>query len=141
MSLKELIQDILNIARSIPNVNHVAEGDIYTLLNTNPTVDYSSVVLTQRQHSLDLFNQSMTYRFYLFYIDRETDNQSNILDIQSEAINALFTIARKIEEKFDITFNRLDINTFKERFSSECAGAYITLDLTLPISACFDDFE
>ena len=138
-SLFEIKKLIERIADKQPNIHTIIKsGDIYEL-NTLGDVQYSAFCLTQQPHTEE--DGFRTYNFYFFYVDRLLSNGKNKIAVQSTAIEVLSNIINtlKEEEDLDIT-NMITYNTFTQRFSSECAGAYCYVSITVPISLCATDY-
>lgn len=132
-SLKDIILKIKDLSLSFPDINSFYEGDVYQL-NENPKVQYSTIVVTQGQHNVDIENQTITYNLIVFFVDRQTSDGDNILDVQSHGVDVLNSIALNLID--DCIVNNFTIDTFKERFSSLCAGAFMRIGITLPINDC-----
>lgn len=137
MKLKQLVKIIEQICLTMPNVRTFICGDVYEL-NSLLESEYSAMVLSQNTHTVDLEEGVENFSFHLFYVDRLTSDDSNRLDIQSEGNDALITVLGKLDE-LGIVSRNLSINTFKERFSSSCSGAFASFNITLDINDCLDD--
>lgn len=135
MSLRDIIKLIKDAALHYPNVNSVYEGDIYEL-NTDQSVDYASVVITQGEHQVNTLDEEITYNFYIFYVDRQTSNGDNITMVQSHGINIVSAILTRLGEVANV--ENYTIHTFKERFGSLCAGAYAEAGITVHLDTCAD---
>lgn len=130
--LYDIVNTIKEKATAIPNVNSVYFGDVYKL-NELPDVDYSSIIITQNQHTANQY--FITYSFNLFYIDRLLNNQDNKLEIQSIGIEILNKILKELEDIIDGNSIK-QFQVFTERFTSECAGVYTTFTVQVPIPNC-----
>lgn len=144
MTFKELIKIILNECATFPNVHYVDYGDAYKLLNTNPSVDYAAMIVTHNGSAYETTTSLVEHDIVVVYADRETDDQSNILDIQSEGIKILQKLIDRLNDKhesriFITDFVRME--TFREKFSSEVAGALARLTISAPDDDCFDEIE
>jgi hypothetical protein len=136
MTLYELITNIQNIAKNIPNINSISEGDIYTL-NQSPTMKYKSFVITQQPHTENPEDNTITYHFYLFEVDRLQLNNGNKLQIQSTALEDLHIIIKQIGDLDDvINVDSVTYNTFEHRFNDLCSGAYADVTITTSINDC-----
>ena len=89
MTLYEIVNEFLNIAKQQPNINYTGEGDIYQL-NSLPNIDYSVFYVTQTNHSQN--ENTVSYTLTLYYIDRLLQDASNRLQIQSQGILVLNNI-------------------------------------------------
>lgn len=137
MTLKEIVNSIVSIAKAQPNVNSTFVGDIYELNHYND-VDYSAFVVTQQQHNINNEEGYIAYNFNLFYVDRLTADESNRLDVQSTAISFLNAVIADLE-MLGLIINDYTINTFNEKFNDVCAGAYATLAIRANGADCGDN--
>ena len=122
MTLFEIINKLKDIAISKPNINYVGDGDVY-VLNSLPDIDYSVFFITQNDHSI--YQDTITYNLNLFYIDRISDSEDNVLNIQSDGMLQLTNIintlvfSEDVDVEGDITFV-----PFIQRFADNCSGVY-----------------
>ena len=125
MTLFEIINKLKSIAINKPNINYVGDGDVY-VLNSLPNIDYSVFFITQNDHSI--YQDTITYSLNLFYIDRISDSEDNVLNIQSDGMlqltNVINTLvfSEDVDVDGDITFT-----PFIQRFADNCAGVYCTV--------------
>lgn len=121
MSLYEIINKLLTIAKNKPNIKFVGEGDIYELNRAN--IDYSVFYITQNNTTVD--NGVTTYNLNLFYVDRIVDEADNHLLVQSNGIDAITNIINElvltedVEIEGDVVFT-----SFYQRFADDCSGVY-----------------
>lgn len=137
MTLLETTKLINYVAASQPNINTVIEsGDIFDLNKENFEVDYSAFCATQRTHTIT--DEFINFNFVLYYVDRLTLDLSNKIEVQSTAIETLNNIRKTLYDMFlDTTLTVGDIETFTQRFTAECAGAYMYVTITTtPGSLC-----
>lgn len=139
MKYKEIIKIIKNISLALPDVQSFYCGDVYEV-NADQSVKYSSVVLTNQEHSFDNINDRFQYNFILFYIDRLTDDENNRTDVHTAAVSALKNIVRHLED-YDVIINDFKFNLFRERFNDSCAGAYASLSVDVEDNDCNEDFD
>lgn len=139
MKYKEIIKIIKNISLALPDVQSFYTGDVYEV-NADQSVKYSSVVLTNQEHSFDNINDKFQYNFILFYIDRLTDDEANRTDVHTAAVSALKNIVRHLED-YDVIINDFKFNLFRERFNDSCAGAYASLSVEVEDNDCNEDFD
>lgn len=136
MTLKETIKKFLNIAQKQPNIGYTGEGDIYTL-NSLPNINYSVFFVTQQQHQQS--EDTITYNLILYYIDRLTETEDNMLDIHSNGIILLGNIINTFinENDADISYD-ITYQTFTHRFSDACAGVYanVKIEVANNIGVC-----
>lgn len=137
MTLLETIKILEHIASEQPNINSIVEsGDIYDLNKDEYEQKYSAFCVTQNTHSIGTeFN---IYSFTLYYVDRLTLNKSNKLEIQSSGVEFFSNFLHTIyQDWYGLNIETGDVTTFTERFSAECAGAYMSFNITTtPQSLC-----
>lgn len=122
MTLFELINKLKNIAISKPNINYVGDGDVYTL-NSLPNIDYSVFFITQNDHSI--YQDTITYSLNLFYIDRISDSEDNVLNIQSDGMLQLTNIINTLVFTEDVDVDgEIMFTPFIQKFADQCAGVY-----------------
>ena len=125
MTLFEIINKLKNIAISKPNINFVDDGDVYTL-NSLPNIDYSVFFITQNDHSI--YQDTITYSLNLFYIDRISDSEDNVLNIQSDGMLQLTNVINTLVFSEDVDVEgEISFTPFIQRFSDQCAGVYCTV--------------
>lgn len=80
--------------------------------------------------SVEQYQHTIVYNIMLFYVDVLLDDRSNENIIQSDALSILNDISNDFINDFGVIV-RLPITStlFTERFTAECAGAYIRLRL------------
>lgn len=130
MTLMETINLLNWVAQNQPNVNGIVEtGDIFDLNKDEYQQKYSAFCATQRTHTVG--EDFTTYRFTLFYVDRLTLDKSNKIEIQSTACEFFQNLIKTIMQHFEsLDFTVGDVTTFTEKFSAECAGAYMDCEIT-----------
>lgn len=122
MTLFEIINKLKDIAISKPNINYVGDGDVYTL-NSLPNIDYSVFFITQNDHSI--YQDTITYSLNLFYIDRISDSEDNVLNIQSDGMLQLTNIINTLVFSEDVDVEgEITFVPFIQRFADQCAGVY-----------------
>ena len=125
MTLFEIINKLKNIAISKPNINFVDDGDVYTL-NSLPNIDYSVFFITQNDHSI--YQDTITYSLNLFYIDRISDSEDNVLNIQSDGMLQLTNVINTLVFSEDVDVDgEITFTPFIQRFADQCAGVYCTV--------------
>lgn len=137
MTLLETIKLLEQIASEQPNINGIVEsGDIFDLNKDEYQQKYSAFCVTQNNHTVnELYN---VFSFTLFYVDRLTNDKSNKLQIHSTAVEFFSNFIKKIMTDYpDLNWEYGEVTTFTEKFSAECAGAYMTCNITTTsTSAC-----
>lgn len=136
--LTNLKNQIGDIALSQPEVNAYGEGSVYDLLNSGGKIEkYAAVVATFQ--SASIVDDNYTATVNLFYIDRLTKfDDNNRLQIQDTAVQTLHNILLQLAEEYDVENESYTL--FTQKFADNCAGAYATLKITLPISGCFEQY-
>lgn len=129
MTLVDIVKEFENIASKQPNINHVGNGDIYTL-NSLPNIDYSVFFVTQTNHQQS--ENTITYNLVLYYIDRLFQDNSNTLEVQSTAILMLGNIINIFNQLNPDAQIDYDVNytTFTHKFNDYCAGAWADITIT-----------
>lgn len=122
MTLLEIVKQFEHIASQQPNINYVNNGDIYEL-NNIPNLDYGVFYITQQKHSGD--ENNFKYNLTLFYVDRVANDGRNKLAIQSNGITLLTNVINIFLNNNDVELEGdVQLTTFKERFTDDCAGAF-----------------
>lgn len=136
MTLLEIINIFNTVATRQPNINCVLlTGDVYDLNTDNQTQRFAAFCIQQGEHYRE--GDFMNFKLQLFYVDRLTDDRTNRLYVQSTAINVLNNIISAVEDLnngvlgIEATTN---FDTFTQRFEAECAGAYATVTIKVPVS-------
>ena len=135
MTLLQFIRVLEGVVANQPAVNMIVRDSVLRV-NDNPADRYGAFVWTQGQHSEGLSNDFRAFRFSLFYVDRLLQDQSNRTEIQSTGVEVLGNVIRTLGEDFDIV-GEWSIETFTQRFTDECAGAWATVSFLVPVNtAC-----
>lgn len=136
--LTNLKNQIGDIALSQPEVNAYGEGSVYDLLNSGGKIEKYAAVVTTFQ-SASIVDDNYTATVNLFYIDRLTKfDDNNRLTVQDTAVQTLHNILLQLAEEYDVENENYTL--FTQKFADNCAGAYATLKITLPISGCFEQY-
>lgn len=141
MTLYQVTKALESIALTHPNIRTAKDGNIYTIMNANPSVTYGVFVVTQNRH-----RQTETFDYYgltLFYVDRLVDNrEDNRLQIQSLAKQLLGNIIATFCETYDIDFPMITYQPFTEKFKDETAGQYAQFEFEIPRDIiCSETFD
>jgi len=60
-------------------------------------------------------------------------DKSNAIEVQSTAVQFFQNLIKTVQEKLpNLEFTNGDVVTFTQRFSAECAGAYMSCSVTTP---------
>ena len=136
--LTNLKNQIGETALSQPEVNAYGEGSVYDLLNSGGKIEKYAAVVTTFQ-SASIVDDNYTATVNLFYIDRLTKfDDNNRLQIQDIAVQTLHNILLQLAEEYDVENESYTL--FTQKFADNCAGAYATLKITLPVSGCFEQY-
>ena len=131
MTLYQTINAFKEIALRQPNVNYSEEGNVYDLMNGNPSSKFASVILTQTTHTTD--ETFDTYGFHIFYIDRlMADMESNRQQIQSVGMVVLNNIIQTFTNLYDAEIEQVTFQPFTQHFTCETAGDYVTVNVRMP---------
>lgn len=130
MTLYKVIDTLKMLSTKHPNINSAYEGNIYDIMNANPSLRYACFVITQQSHVEDEMYDH--YGFTLFYVDRLIDDiDSNRVQIQSNGKSMLSNIIKAFCDEFDAECDRINFQTFTERFADECSGVYCTITIDM----------
>jgi hypothetical protein len=124
MTLKEIIDTLIDVSLSKPNIRTARTGNVYEL-NSMPDVDYSCFYITQQ--GSEVYENQIYHKLTLFYIDRLTDGFDNKLQIQSDGQRVITNIINTVID-MDLEVNYpLSFTSFNERFSDDCCGVFTTV--------------
>ena len=139
MTLLEVIGRIEDVAKSQPSVNMIVRSDVFRI-SSAPERRYGIFSWTQMQHSGEMSDDLITYRFSLFYVDRLMENRQNEVEIQSVGIQTLDNIVRQLDD-IGISAESWTFRTFTQRFLDECAGVWCEVGFQVPVSlVCAEDY-
>ena len=139
MKYRELLNNIIEVARNHPNINSTFIGDVYELNHRND-VDYCAFVITQGTHRVNSDEDYIDYTLNLFYVDRLTADESNRTQIHSSGIDFMNSLLRAVEKLGVVVVEHTE-NVFNERFNDVCAGVYATVVLRVDIDECGNTIE
>lgn len=132
MTLLNVINELKNTALTHPNIRMAKDGNVYDIMNTDPSIRYGAFVVTQNVHRQD--EQFDHYGLTLFFIDKLQDNmESNRLQIQSFGKQVLGNIIHTFCDEYDIDIPTITYHPFTQKFADECAGQYAQIELEIPI--------
>lgn len=132
MTLQEVVQTLTNIANSQPAVNSTTEGSIYENLNANPSQKYFNINISSTTHRCDM--EFYYWGFNIFCSDRLKDDESNRLQIQSEAVEILKNIIRTFLDIVDCElYDEAVFTPYTQRFTDMCAGCYVQVRFKIPV--------
>lgn len=127
MTLYQVITTLQDIAITQPNVRTATNGDIYEVMNGNPSVKYGVFHITQNNHQT--FPDYDIYSLSLFYLDRNEDDDANTLQIQSIGKEVIDNIVKIFCEGFDADFPTITFTPFTQRFDDDTAGVFANIQL------------
>jgi hypothetical protein len=140
MTLREIIKTIEHYAGLYTNANYIVEsGNIYDISKNNYEMKFPAFCCSQEPpHTYR--GEMIQYSFVLLFTDRLTNNRSNTIEVESTAIDVLAKTISALSKlsMIDIEYDT-DINTFTERFSEECAGAYINIKVTTTLDSICEE--
>ena len=145
MTLYELVRHVESIASLQPPINMIVENDI-DKLNAIADAQYGVFSFVKGQHTTSADSDWITYAFTLYYIDRLTEDNSNMLDIQSAGVQTLDNILRSLSQAIEgIIIGNYSFQPFIHSFADKCAGVYVSVNIqALRDSRCaqiFYDFN
>lgn len=127
MTLQELIKTLQQIALTQPNVRTATDGDIYEVMNGNPSVRYGVFHITQNTHQS--YEDRDVYGLNLFYVDRNEEDNTNTLQIQSIGKSVIDNIVRTFVEEFDGEYPTINYTPFTQRFKDDTAGVFAGISM------------
>lgn len=128
MTLIEIVKEFIKIAKKQPNINYTFEGDVYKLSSV-PNINYSIFGVTQSSHRQE--QDTIVYTLNLFYMDRIKQDESNLLQVQSNAIMMLGNIINlfaNYNDDVEVDYN-INYTTFSHKIAEVCGGAYCTVNI------------
>ena len=125
-----IVTKILEIAKKHIFIKEAHYGDIYEFHNSGNR-NYSTFVLTQAENNQ--INENYTqYNFTAFVTDRLTDDEKNLLEVQSNCATILNQIMIEIQDKLEYFSESETMSFWKEKFNDLCAGCFIQFSLQVP---------
>ena len=142
MTLYELVRKIERIASAQPTIRMIVENDI-DKLNAVSEAQYGVFSFVQGQHSTTAQSDWVTYSLTLYYIDRLTEDDSNLLEVQSVGVQTLDNIVRNLTQtEPQIMVGNYSFQPFLHSFADKCAGVYMTVSIqVLRDSLCSEGYE
>lgn len=141
MTLYELVRHIERVASSQPPINMIIENDI-DKLNAIADAKYGVFSFVQGQHRSSVNSDFITYSFTFYYVDRLTEDDSNMVEIQSVGVQTLDNILRVLSESDEyIGVGDYSFQPFLHSFADKCAGVYATVSIqVLRDSKCAENY-
>lgn len=128
MNLQNTLEYIASVAQNHPLINSSYVGSIYDL-NSNTNTKYA--VFAIEDIDVTKQNNTLLYNCYLYVVDRVMNDESNTIAVQTMAVNTLQEIINYIEgysQSLQV-YGSYIITPIRQKFSDECAGAYVQLRL------------
>ena len=128
MNLQNTLEYIASVAQNHPLINSSYVGSIYDL-NSNTNTKYA--VFAVEDIDVTKQNNTLLYNCYLYVVDRVMNDESNTIAVQTMAVNTLQEIINYIEgysQSLEVSGSYI-ITPVRQKFSDECAGAYVQLRL------------
>ena len=128
MNLQNTLEYIASVAQNHPMINSSYVGSIYDL-NSNTNTKYA--VFAVEDIDVTKQNNTLLYNCYLYVVDRVMNDESNTIAVQTMAVNTLQEIINYIEgysQSLEV-YGSYIITPIRQKFSDECAGAYVQLRL------------
>ena len=128
MNLQNTLEYIASVAQNHPLINSSYVGSIYDL-NSNTNTKYA--VFAVEDIDVTKQNHTLLYNCYLYVVDRVMNDESNTIAVQTMAVNTLQEIINYIEgysQSLEV-YGSYIITPIRQKFSDECAGAYVQLRL------------
>ena len=128
MNLQNTLEYIASVAQNHPLINSSFVGSIYEL-NSNTNTKYA--VFAVEDIDVTKQNNTLLYNCYLYVVDRVMNDESNTIAVQTMAVNTLQEIINYIEgysQSLQV-YGSYIITPIRQKFSDECAGAYVQLRL------------
>ena len=126
MNLQNTLEYIASVAQNHPLINSSYVGSIYDL-NSNTNTKYA--VFAVEDIDVTKQNNTLLYNCYLYVVDRVMNDESNTIAVQTMAVNTLQEIINYIEgysQSLEVSGSYI-ITPIRQKFSDECAGAYVQL--------------
>lgn len=136
MNLYNIINNIKTLAQNTININSMFVGDVYELNSVD--VEYPCAVISQGTHSSSNLDTE-TYNFHIFLVDRLLEDKTNEIEIKSWANENLKNLMELIEDTDIGDIQDYSIDVFTERFTSLCAGAYLSVNISVDNDNCCGD--
>lgn len=139
MTFRETIEAIEAVARAERNINWVLDtDDIFDISKDNYEAKFGAFVITLPADKPIVTRADINaYSFRLWVVDRLDAAKGNWLEVQSDALDSLANIVLKVANNFQADVQYGECKTFTERFSEDCAGAYMDVVIETPnITTC-----
>ena len=133
MILAALNEILVTLAKTNPMVNEAFVGDVYDI---NAKENRFGCFVATPMTALRSEGGSITYTYTLYYIDRLTKDERNMDLVQSDAVTMLKGLIDRVEEEGVQVDGEYQFTIFRHNFDDWCAGAYVSIDFTVPDTDC-----
>lgn len=135
-TLKEIFDKLNEIALRQPSIGEVIRsGDIYDL-NSERNTKFAVFALVNGSHSYDVENGITTYDFFMYFVDRTNNEESNRIQVQSTGMETLKNILKTLVKEEDVEINGCSFTLFLESFTQICAGCYASVQINVYDDGC-----
>lgn len=134
MNLELLYGTIEQYAMQTQNVQKYTIGDPYLIFNSlNMTYPVFNAALNYIQYQ----DHTAVLNMSFYYAGKLKNDSSNLYDLQSEGINALWNVLKKMEDGIELDgISYVQITPFQQKFADILAGAWCTVDIEIPLNPC-----
>lgn len=134
MNLELLYNTIEQYAMQTQNVQKYTIGDPYVIFNSlNMTYPVFNAALNYIQYQ----DHTAVLNMSFYYAGKLKNDSSNLYELQSEGINALWNVLKKMEDGIEQDgISYVQITPFQQKFSDILAGAWCTVDIEIPLDPC-----
>lgn len=133
MILAALNDILVTYANLNPLVNEAFAGDVYEV---NAKENKFGCFVATPMTALRSEGGTITYTYTLYYIDRLTKDEKNMDFVQSDAVTMLKGLIDKVEGEGVEVGEDYQFTLFRHNFDDWCAGAYVSVDFTVPDTDC-----
>jgi len=114
-----------------PNIKAYTDEGVYILNDReNWHLNYATVILDLQ--NAEITDNYTTFNVMLWYIDRQERGRKDINNIISDAIATLGEMSIYTARMNDFALSSSTATPFQDRFADECAGASLSLSITIP---------
>lgn len=132
MRLREVINNLLTTAQTLPMVKRAERGDVYVNWNAQ-SGEYGAFNVDIE--SLGQDGMFTTANVVMYYGDRLTPDRANEIDLQEDGLNVIQSIINLVQNDADensvyLSFDNYTATPFTQQFSDELAGVYARVAIT-----------
>ena len=134
MNLQDLYSKIEGYAMNTKNVKQYYVGDPYVILNSlhinYPVFNTALNYVTYQDHTV-------TINMSFYYVAKLANDSSDLFDLQSEGINAIWNVLKHLEDDYEMdSVNNVQLYVFNQKFADICCGAWCVVDIVIPLDYC-----